>query len=128
MDVSAVIREVEPAVDPSARTAPVRRRREDAPQPRNERHADPSTDRAPAPPPRTRHIDPHEGVAERASAGINQRANARVAEAAADPASSEELWIPGWVRITYASRARRGWFLPAPTTLAGYGEEDDVKQ
>jgi len=128
MDVSAVIREVEPAVDPLARAAPVRRRGEDAPQPRSERHDQPAPQRAPlpAPPPATRHIDPSEGVAERASAGLDHSsATARARDAGA---SSEELRLPGWVRLTYASRARRGWFLPAPTDLAGYGEEEHGKE
>ena len=124
MDVSAVIRQVEPAVDPLAKTAPVRRRGEDAPRPRSERHDQPAPQRAPLPVTRgaARHIDPSEGVAERASAGLD---HSRVAARARDAgASSEELRLPGWVRITYASRARRGWFLPAPTDLAGYGDED----
>ena len=129
MDVSAVTREVEPVVDPAAMTAPARRRGQDAPEPRSERHDAPLAERAPAPAPaRVRQIDPSEGVAERASATY-ELAKRHARESSGDSAATaEELYIPGWVRITYASRARRGWFLPAPTTLAGYGEDEKSTQ
>lgn len=128
MDVSAVIREVESSVEPSTMAAPVRRRGGEAPEARGERHDPPLADRAPAPPPRPRQIDPSEGVAERASLEY-EMAKRHVRDANPEAgATAEELYIPGWVRITYAARARRGWFLPAPTTLAGYGEEENATE
>src|SRR4051812_15167880 len=57
-----------------------------------------------------RHVDPSEGVAERASSGIDRLP----VVAPSPPRESNQLWIPAWVRATYASRARHGWFLPAP--------------
>lgn len=127
MDVSAVRREFRPVVDPLARAAPTRREREDAAgsDDRRDDQPPPHRPRSPVPPP-SRHVDPCEGVAERATSGLD---NPRPRAAAdVDGTVSEELWIPGWVRLAYASRARRGWFLPASTMLAGYGDEDDERK
>ena len=77
---------------------------------------------------RRRAAEAAEAIAERAAAGF-ARAEGRDAAAAMDSAGKgQELWIPSWVRVQYAARARKGWFLPAPTDLAGYGEEDDTGQ
>ena len=77
---------------------------------------------------RRRAAEAAEAIAERAAAGF-ARSEGRDAAAALDSAGkAEELWIPSWVRVQYAARARKGWFLPAPTDLAGYGEEDDAQR
>ncbi|MGH2686457.1 MAG: hypothetical protein ACRDJP_13415 [Actinomycetota bacterium] len=101
MDVSAVTSRSEVSVVIAASTP----RPADHPPPRPEPRVSQSPDRFAGP-------DPSEAVAERMRAGIDTTR------------TSDELWIPAWVRVAYAARARRGWFLPAPTDLAGYGEEE----
>jgi hypothetical protein len=114
MDVSAAVR----AVESQAGAAVVRSRNEtsvarvpDAAIDERRRAAPESHERRPR-------LDPSEGVAERAGAGVDRAA----ATDAAD--GSQELWIPAWVRVAYAARARRGWFLPAPSQLAGYSDDE----
>ena len=68
----------------------------------------------PAPEPERR-VDPSEALSERVRSGIDSTR------------TSEELWIPAWARVAYAARARRGWFLPAPTDLAGMSDEDPAE-
>ena len=114
MDV-AMVREVERTAPPATAAVPVRRRE----QPASEAAASRRAAARHGGPERT--FDPAEGVAERLGAGVD-KLQAESHAATADP-PSQELWIPAWVRSTYASRARKGWFMPAPQALAGYSDE-----
>ena len=78
--------------------------------------------RPPAPPAaHQRAVDPSEALAERLHTGLDRPS----ALAPPPPSEATEVWIPAWVRAQYAARARRGWFMPAPTLLAGYVDHDD---
>jgi hypothetical protein len=72
-------------------------------------------------------VDPLEAYAERAKAGIDRASPSAPAppDAAIDE-RAKDVWIPAWVRAQYASRARKGWFLPPLTLLAGYGDGEDL--
>src|SRR5688572_24992571 len=75
----------------------------------------------PPPPPAGRVVDASEALAERARTGLDRPS----VLAPPPPSEATEVWIPAWVRAQYAARARRGWFMPAPTLLAGYVDHDD---